>query len=239
MLDFVKQGIPCGFFSLEISESELNRKILGMLSGLEYDKLRQPKKLADDEKKELLRLYAGSIEDVNQFPLYISDKRMTESEIKNKAKFWRDRHGVKIIAVDYIGYIKSKKKFETRERELTYYSEYMKGIAKELDITVLLLAQLNRSGKQNPGTENLAESIALARDCDFLFTIFNPLEIGIKSAQKFNFRPEHFVVKLDTSRHTKNRKSFILSLTDSGNFNEINTQYDNDFLSREGGSLFG
>jgi replicative DNA helicase len=231
ILDFVKQGIPCGFFSLELSESELHRKILGMLSDLEYEKLREPKKLLETERRVLLKLYNETLTQKKDFPLFISDRRMTEIEIKNKAKYWRDRHGIKIIAVDYIGYIKSNKKFDTRERELTYYSEFMKGLAKELDLTVILLAQLNRSGKLNPGTENLAESIALARDCDFLFTIFNPVEIGMKSNNGFNFSDNNFIVKLDTSRHTKHKNSFVLSLSDSGKFTEIETEYDNSYMS--------
>ncbi len=237
IMDFVKQGTPCGFFSLELSESELNRKILAMLSEIQYEKLREPKKLSDTERKTLVKLYTESLTQNKDFPLYISDKRMTEIEIRNKAKYWKDRHGVKIIAVDYIGYIKSKKKFDTRERELTYYSEFMKGLAKELELTVIALAQLNRNGKQNPGTENLAESIALARDCDFLFTIFNPLEIGMKSSGKFNFSENNFVVKLDTSRHTKHKNSFVLSLSDSGYFTEITTEYDNSFMKKESSSL--
>jgi len=237
IIDFVKQNIPCGFFSLELSESELNRKILAMLSDIEYEKLREPKKLSDNEKQDLIRLYHSSIEQKKDFPLYISDKRMTEYEIRNKAKYWKDRHGIKIIAVDYIGYIQSKKKFDTRERELSHYSEFMKGLAKELELTVILLAQLNRSGKQNPGTENLAESIALARDCDFLFTIFNPTEIGMKSNNGFNFKENNFVVKLDTSRHTKNKRNFVLSLSDSGSFTEIATEYNNDFMKKDSSSL--
>ncbi|MHB8578983.1 MAG: DnaB-like helicase C-terminal domain-containing protein [Ignavibacteriaceae bacterium] len=237
ILDFVKQGTPCGFFSLELSESELNRKILAMLSEIQYEKLREPKKLSEPERKTLIKLYNESLSQKKDFPLYISDKRLTELEIKNKAKYWKDRHGIKIIAVDYIGYIQSNKRFETRERELTYYSEFMKGLAKELELTVIALAQLNRNGKQNPGTENLAESIALARDCDFLFTIFNPIEIGMKNNNGFNFQENHFVVKLDTSRHTKNKSSFILSLSDNGNFTEIATEYDNSFMNKKGGSL--
>ena len=92
-----------------------------MLSEIEYEKLREPKKLNVQEKQILKNLYESNISHKKKFPLYITDKRMTEIEIKNKCKSWRDRHGIKIIAVDYIGYIQSKKKFVTRERELTYY----------------------------------------------------------------------------------------------------------------------
>ena len=51
-------------------------------------------------------------------------------------------------------------------------------------------------------------------------------------------RENHFMVKLDISRHTKNRSSFILSLSESGNFAEIETEYDNDFMNRESGGCF-
>ena len=234
ILDFVKQNIPCGFFSLELSEKELNRKILAMLSNVPYEKLREPKKLTDAEKQALVKLYGDY---KKNFPLYITDKRMTEIEIKNKSKYWRDRYGVKIILIDYIGYIQSKKRFETRERELSHYSEFMKGMAKELDIPVIALAQLNRQGKQSPGTENLAESIALARDCDFLFTIFNPLEIGIKSSNGFTFNENNFIVKLDTSRHTKNKSSFVLELNENGNFKEMVSEFDNRYLNNKSSSI--
>lgn len=231
IIDFARQGIPCGFFSLELSEKELNRKILGNLAEIQYEKLREPRKLSENEKQKLVKLYKENLEEKKDFPLYISDKRMTEIEIKNKCKYWKDRFGIKIIAVDYLGYINSKKRFDTRERELSYYSEFMKGLAKELEITVILLAQLNRSGKQNPGTENLAESIALARDCDYLFIIYNPLEIGLKDMDGIKFNENHFIVKLDTSRHTKNKKSFVLSLSDTGEFLEIATEYNNKYQS--------
>jgi replicative DNA helicase len=223
-LDFVRQGIPCGFFSLELSEVEINRKLLGMLSGIEYEKLREPKKLNDNERKKLSKFYIEK----KELPLYITDKPMNEIEIKNKMKFWRDRFGVKIVCVDYVGYIKSRKKFDTREREMSYYSEFLKSAAKELNLIVIVLAQLNRTGKLNPGTENLAESIALARDCDFLFIIYNPFELGIKS-NGITYTESNFIVKLDTTRHTKHKKQFLLNLKDDGNFIEIATEYQNDY----------
>lgn len=235
ILDFVKQGISCGFFSLELSEDELNRKILGMLSGLPYDRLREPKKLLQSEKSILTKVAQNQ----KDLPLYISDKRMTENEIKAKSKYWRDKFGVRLVIIDYVGYISSKQKFPNRERELSSYSEYLKGLAKELNLVVITLAQLNRNGRLAPGTENLAESIALARDSDFLFTIFNPTTTGTKNSSGTPFSESDFIVKLDASRHSKNGKSFILSLSDDGIFAEKSSQYDNHYVytKKESGSL--
>jgi len=225
MVDFVKQNIPCGIFSLELSETELNRKILSMLSGVPYEKLREPKKLLGDEKEKLNKFRNK----VKSLPLFSSDKPMSEAEIMQKAKYWKEKFNVKIIAVDYIGYIRSRKRFETREREMTYYSEFLKALAKELNICVIALAQLNRTGKLKPSTENLAESIGLARDCDFLFITYNPKELGIKSNNGYSFAESDFIIKLDTTRHTKFKKQFQVRLKDDGNFIEIASEYINEY----------
>ncbi len=227
ILDLVKQNIPCGFFSLELSEDELNRKILGMLSKVEYENLRDPKKLDDNSKKKIYTLSKNK----TLLPLFISEKIMTEQELKSKAKYWKERFGVKVICIDYLGYMRSNKKFDTREREMSYYSGFLKQLAKELDIVVIVLAQLNRQGKKEPATENLAESIALARDCDFLFITYNPIEMGIKKDKNIDYNESHFIVKLDTTRHTRFKKQFLLKMNDDGNFVEIATEYDNDYLN--------
>ncbi|MCZ2223867.1 MAG: AAA family ATPase [Chitinophagales bacterium] len=227
ILDLAKQNIPCGFFSLELSEDELNRKILGMLSKVEYENLRDPKKLDDNAKNKIDSLFKKKL----LLPLYTSDKLMTEQELKAKARYWKERFGVKVICIDYLGYIRSNKKFDTREREMSYYSGFLKQVAKELDIVVIVLAQLNRQGRKEATTENLAESIALARDCDFLFITFNPLVMGIKKDKNIEYNESHFIVKLDTTRHTRFKKQFLLKMNDDGNFIEIATEYDNEYLN--------
>ena len=227
VLDLAIQNIPCGFFSLELSEDELNRKILGMLSKVEYENLRDPKKLNEQSRNKISSLLNKKL----LLPLYTSDKLMSEQELKAKARYWKERFGVKVICIDYLGYIRSNKKFDTREREMSYYSGFLKQLAKELDIVVIVLAQLNRQGRKEPSTENLAESIALARDCDFLFITYNPIEMGIKKDENIDYNESHFIVKLDTTRHTRFKKQFLLKMNDDGNFIEIATEYDNEYLN--------
>lgn len=227
ILDYVKQNIPCGYISLEMNQTELNRKLLGMLSNISYEVLREPKKLQDKEKSNLSDIYKS----MKNYPLYISDNLMSETDIRSKAKFWKEKFNIQVVCIDYIGLIKSKKKFESREREMSFYSEYLKLLAKELNIIVIALAQLNRTGRKQPGTENLAESIGLARDCDFLFITYNPFEIDIKQFGSIKFTESDFICRLDTTRHTKHKKSFLLRLEDSGNFNEIASEFDNSYMN--------
>ncbi len=226
ILDIAKQDIPCGFFSLELSQEELNKKILGMISKVEYESLRDPKKLDEQSRAKITEIYSHK----NILPLYTSDQLLSEMEIKSKARYWVERFGVKLIVVDYLGYMRSHKKFDTREREMSYYSGFLKQLAKELNITIIVLAQLNRKGRQEPSTENLAESIALARDCDFLFITYNPLEMGIKKDKNINYEESHFLVKLDTTRHTRFKRQFLLNMNDDGTFVEVATEYDNNYM---------
>jgi replicative DNA helicase len=228
VLDIAKQMIPCGFFSLELSQAELNKKLLGMLSRVEYENLREPKKLDAKSKEKLSEIYREN----SKLPLYTSDRLLTEFELKNKARYWKERFGVKVICIDYLGYMRSHKKFDNREREMSYHSGFLKQMAKELDIVIIVLAQLNRQGRKEPSTEYLAESIALARDCDFLFIIYNPLEIGIYRDQDIEYNESHFLVKLDTTRHTRFKKQFLLTMNDDSNFVETATEYNNDYLER-------
>jgi len=223
IIDLVKQNIPSGFFSFELSEVEIKKKITGMLAGVLYENLRFPSRLKPEEIKSIVK----ANEVYKHFPLYIEPKLMTEYEIYNKTKYWRDRFGIKVVCIDYLGYIKSHKKFDTREREMSYYSTSLKQLAKELNVTVIAIAQLNRSGKTNPKVDNLAESISLARDCDFLFITYNPVDCGITTLEGIHLNESHFICKLEVTRHSKNsRKEFLLEMKDDGSMVEIATQYE-------------
>lgn len=218
--DFIRQGIPCGVFEFELSDNEINSKLAGMFCGVSYENLRDYRKLTEQERENLKSF------DTNKIPqLQIETKILTENEIKQTVKFWRDSFGVKVILIDYIGFIKSNKKFETRERELSHYSNFLKQLAKELDIIVIALSQLNRQGRENPKIDNLAESIALARDCDFVFVIANKHELKMKDESGKIYPEDHFFVKLEASRHTKHRGSFDLKLNNDGVFIELASDY--------------
>lgn len=225
ILDLAKQGIPSGYISLEQSESEIFDRLIGMLTGLPSNKLRNPKKLSEEELKKL-NLNKLSQKDL---PLYINDRPLTEIEIKQKIKYWKDRFNVKIVCIDYLGLMQSRNKFTSRERELTYYSEFLKLAAKELDVIIIILSQLNRSGKEKPSIENLAESIGLARDSDFLFTIFKPIDAGIKSDEAGNkFDDSHFILRCEKNRHNKSKKQIALKMKESGEFIELCMEPDKE-----------
>jgi replicative DNA helicase len=223
IMDLAKQNIKTGFISLEQSESEISDRLIGILTGVSSNKLRSPKKLNDSELQKI------SFESLSKYnlPVYVNDRPLTEIEIKSKIKYWKDRFDVKVVFLDYIGLMQSKTKFTSRERELAYYSEFLKLTAKELDVVIIILSQLNRAGKERPTIDNLAESIGLARDSDFLFTIYKPLEAGLKKDENGNqFDENNFILRCEKNRHNKIRKQILLKMEDSGELIELATEYD-------------
>jgi replicative DNA helicase len=223
MLDFAEQNIPIGIISLEINQRELERKILSMRTEISYNSLRNPQKLIETEKSKL-RLYQENQENLK---IYISDRTLTDNELKTKLQIWKDKFNIQIVMIDYLGLIKGNEK--NREMLLSEISRQLKILAKELGIVIILLAQLNRQGKTNPDSTNLAESIGLVRDCDFLFITYKPLEYGYKSDKQGNqFTENHFAIKLDSSRHTQTGTQFICEVNQSGKFNEV---YLNNYLN--------
>ena len=93
-------------------------------------------------------------------------------------------------------------------------------------VVIIILTQLNRSGKLKPTIDNLAESIGLARDSDFLFTIYKPTEAGLKSNGTIKYDDSSFVLRCEKNRHNKNKKQILLKMKESGEFIELATEYD-------------
>jgi len=234
-LDLASQNIPTAIFSLEMSMSEIQDKILAYKSEIKYEALRDPKQLSEIERanlnKALNKLKSKSER------LFLFDRLFSLAEIEAKIKYLAKWENVKVIMIDYIGLIKSVSKFknvENRERELSQISQSLKIIAKETNTAIFILAQLNRTGIKDATSGNLAESLGLARDCDFLFTIKKLADENFGNYQKIKLNGKElatsltendFVVKLDSSRHTKGGNSFVVRLDESGRFNELMISY--------------
>lgn len=210
LLDFAGQGIGTCIFSLELGKREITSKIASYKRNINYNHLIESSSLTDLEMAELSRLLSAS----KDLPLYISTEMLTLNQIKAKMKLVRDKKGVKVFAIDYLGYVRSDNNdFKNREREMTFFSVQLKKFAKELNVVVTAIAQLNRSGLTEPSSINLAESISLARDVDYLFTI----STGEALKDNPNFRnsisgnlENKFIVRLDTSRHSQQGKAFVI-----------------------------
>lgn len=227
ILDFGSQDIPVGIINLEMSQEELENRIVGIKAGVESWKIRDPKSLSDKELMEIGRNYSIKMMGKN---IYLDSRSLDEYDLEDLIGEWVKRYGVKIICIDYISLIMPSKRYKDREERISNYSRMIKNLAKKHKLVIIVLAQLNRSGLDDADSKNMAESIAMARDADFIFTSQNPHSREIKSGtingETYTFEPSDYIIKLTESRHSPSNQKFLIRMDEYGALKEIEDKYE-------------
>jgi replicative DNA helicase len=128
--------------------------------------------LSDDDWAKLARRM-GEISDA---PLFIDDSpNLSMMEIRAKARRLKQRHDLKLIVIDYLQLMTSGKRVENRQQEVSEFSRQLKLMAKELDIPVIAISQLNRGPEQRtdkrPQLSDLRESGSIEQDADVVILL--------------------------------------------------------------------
>lgn len=179
MINIAQQGIPCCLFSCEMSKNQIVKRILSMTSGLNSSLLRGGN-LNSDEWQHL----DSFVPFCESLPIYIDDESsMSVQSFKTKSKKYVSEYGCKIIVVDYLQLMREKGS-QNREQEVANISHSMKDVAKELNVPVIALAQLNRSvesrqGDKRPQLSDLRDSGSIEQDADIVCFIHRPEKYGI------------------------------------------------------------
>jgi replicative DNA helicase len=169
-------GFPACMFSLEMSESELTGRLLSGVSGYTNHEIRNAQinydKLVDDSNAIAVK------------PIYIDDTpALSIFELKSKIKKLIIRNGIKLAIVDYLQLMTSEG--SNREQEVSKISRGLKAIAKEMNIPIIALSQLNRSvedrSDKKPRLSDLRESGAIEQDADIVCFIHRPAYYGIRT----------------------------------------------------------
>ena len=176
---------PVGFFSLEMTSMELMDRLIATESGISSDKLKGKVKLLPDEW-QILEQSAGRIA---KAPLYIDETPgITLTEFVAKAKRLVREKGVKIIFVDYLQLMHSGKPQVggfSKVQEVTEISNTLKTTAKELNIPIIALAQLNRNlmnrmgSNGKPVLSDLKDSGSIEQDADIVVFLHRPGLLGL------------------------------------------------------------
>lgn len=180
----VNYNTPLAIFSLEMSNLQLVNRLISNVAEIEGSKI----KSGDLTPIEWQQLFAR-IRHLTGAPMYIDDTpSLSIFELRTKARRLVREHGVKIIIIDYLQLMNaSGMKFGSREQEVSMISRSLKQLAKELNIPIIALSQLNRSvesraeGKR-PQLSDLRESGAIEQDADIVCFIHRP-EYYYKSGQ--------------------------------------------------------
>ena len=164
----IKHHLPTIFFSLEMGRSEIAMRLLAAESTIGMTTLRKGNMEQRDWDK--LANIRGQIADA---PLFIDDSpNMTLVEIRAKCRRLSQKVGLKMVVIDYLQLMTSGKKVESRQQEVSEFSRALKLLAKELNVPVIALSQLNRGPEQRadkkPALADLRESGSLEQDADIV-----------------------------------------------------------------------
>nr|WP_090346627.1 replicative DNA helicase [Mycolicibacterium malmesburyense]CRL79232.1 replicative DNA helicase DnaB [Mycolicibacterium malmesburyense] len=164
----IKHQMPSVIFSLEMSKSEIVMRLLSAEAKIKLADMRSGR-MSDDDWTRLAR----RMSEISEAPLFIDDSpNLTMMEIRAKARRLSQKAGLRLIVVDYMQLMTSGKKYESRQQEVSDFSRSLKLMAKELDVPVVAISQLNRGPEQRtdkkPMVSDLRESGCLTANTRIL-----------------------------------------------------------------------
>jgi replicative DNA helicase len=167
----IHNGDASVIFSLEMSRSEITMRMLSAEARVGLNNIRSGA-LSDDEWGRL----AKRMGEISDAPLFIDDSpNLSLMEIRAKARRLKQRHNLKLIVIDYLQLMSSGKKVESRQQEVSEFSRNLKLLAKELEVPVIAISQLNRSPEQRadkkPMLSDLRESGSIEQDADMVILL--------------------------------------------------------------------
>lgn len=220
----VKFNIPTAFFSLEMSSVEITDRLITSESGISSDKIKGRINMSADDWTRMER----TIKNLVESPLYIDETpAITITEFTSKAKRLKREVGVELIIVDYLQLMHAGTDRQMhREQEVSAISQALKSVAKELEITVIALSQLNRNLMTRAGTNgrptlsDLRDSGSIEQDADMVLFVHRPGMLGLE--------------------YDKSEAEIIIAKHRNGRTESIGMSYDGDrFLFQEASDGMG
>ncbi len=220
-----------GFFSLEMSSSQLVQRILSAESEIWLEKIARGKL----EEHEMKQLYKRGIERLSKAPIFIDDSAaLNIFELRAKCRRLKNKHNIGMIIIDYLQLMSgSADRNSNREQEISKISRDLKGLAKELQVPIIALSQLSREvekrkeGNKMPQLSDLRESGAIEQDADLVM---------------FLYRPEYYDVTTDEmGENNKGETHVKIAKHRNGSLDTIKLKallHIQKFIEEEGGSDF-
>lgn len=167
----IQNNMASVFFSLEMTRAEIVMRLLSAEAKVALNHIRNGNMQEDDWDK-----LARKMGEVSAAPMYIDDSpNLTMMEIRAKSRRLKQKHDLRLIVIDYLQLMSSGKKVESRQLEVSEFSRQIKLLAKELDVPVIALSQLNRGPEQRadkrPAMSDLRESGSIEQDADMVILL--------------------------------------------------------------------
>lgn len=167
----IKNKMASVIFSLEMSRNEITMRMLSAEARVPLQNMRKGTMRDDDWQK-----LASTMGRMSEAPLFIDDSpNMSLMEIRAKCRRLKQRHNLKLVVIDYLQLMSSGKRVESRQQEVSEFSRALKLLAKELEVPVIAISQLNRGAEQRtdkrPQMSDLRESGSIEQDADIVILL--------------------------------------------------------------------
>ncbi len=168
----IKDNVPVAVFSMEMPGEQLAMRLMSSLGRIDQTKVRTGK-LEDDDWPRL----TSAVSILSKAPLFIDDTpALSPTELRARARRLKREHDLGLIVIDYLQLMQVPGSNENRTGEISEISRSLKALAKELEVPVIALSQLNRSLEQRPNKRpvmsDLRESGAIEQDADVIMFIY-------------------------------------------------------------------
>ena len=236
----VDYRVPIALFSLEMNNEQLVQRLISNVCEIPGQKILSGQ-LSDDEWNRFDR----NINKLIGTPIYIDDTAgLSVFELRTKARRLVREKGVKIIMIDYLQLMNANgMRFGNRQEEVSTISRSLKGLAKELNIPILALSQLNRGVEGREGNEgkrpqlsDLRESGAIEQDADMVLFVHRPEYYRIYQDEHGN--DLHGVAQILIAKHRKGGTGDV-NLHFRGEFTRFEDPYDRPAAPPPGGEILG
>jgi replicative DNA helicase len=214
----IESGVPVAFFSIEMAATQLAVRLLSAESRINAHNILTGR-ISDDDFPELAR----RMDKLARASLYIDDSAsLSIMELRAKCRRLKAERNIGMVMIDYLQ-LMSGPKAESREREISQISRSLKQLAKELDVPVVALSQLNRSvesrSDKRPMLSDLRESGSIEQDADVVM---------------FVNRPEHYdIPTYDDGTPTANTAELIIGKQRNGPIGTVRVAYLKDYARFE------
>ncbi|MDD5093908.1 MAG: replicative DNA helicase [Dehalococcoidia bacterium] len=168
----INQKARVAIFSLEMSKLELAYRFISAESGISNQLLRTDQ-LTELQRDRVMR----SLETIAEAPIYIDDSAfLRDSDMRSKARRLKNEAGIDLIIIDYIQLMRSGRRTDNRVQEMTYISQSVKELARDINVPVLAVSQLSRAVEtrtpHTPMLSDLRESGSIEQDADVVLFIY-------------------------------------------------------------------
>jgi replicative DNA helicase len=175
----IEYNTPVAFFSLEMATTQLAMRLISAEARMDAHSLRTGNFRATDGAK-----ISRTVHKLGSAPIYIDDTPgLSVLELRAKARRLAKEKNIGLIVIDYLQLMTAGGKVESREREISIISRSLKALAKDLDVPVIALSQLNRAVEsttdKRPMLSHLRESGAIEQDADVVLFLYRPEYYGI------------------------------------------------------------